>query len=71
MIFTTLRFHRCILLSATAYPNKGLSVPVSEPYKVGLTEAFLHQFRVVETLFKTRYPNKIYVHFQNFGCKEI
>ena len=38
---------------------------------MGLTAAFLHQFRVVEALFKPRYPNKIYIHVQNFGCKEI
>ena len=58
-------------MSVTAHPNKGFSVPVSEPYKVGLTTAFLHQFRVVEALFKTRYPYKIYIHVQNFDCKEI
>ena len=69
--FTTLRIYRCILLSVTVHPNKGFSVPVSEPYKVGLTAAFLHQFSVVEALFKTRYPYKIHIHVQNFGCKEI
>ena len=42
----------------TAHPNKGFSVPVSEPYKVGLTAAFLHQFRVVDHFSKHGIPIK-------------